>query len=816
MSDLKEQSVKALANYLKRRIKQITGRNPSEINGSISLLRKEDWESKIEDQVNKVVDVLVSGCIKAKRNGGPLKLTNTAARIGRAVLDVEDDYPVEVYLRVGDLFIEALFLRGYINIDRPGGPRSKAPIIITLRESIEDLIPGINDIKQIDLLCTIQHKPDPTLEMKRRIGNYSGPAIKRSKDLDVFDYDDDWVKALDKMQQTAWKLNEAVYEAVMCNAFLFITSNSNANESDKSRSMAFNYLMRKARAVIDLPKFYQGMDCDYRGRYYTIESGLDYQSSDECRGMYLFHEGKPLTESGKSWLAVYTASSFNKSYSIDDFQHLKDKDEYPFQVDYISYLREENLDTISLDKMTIDDQIAWTVTNMPHIIDLGNNSEFWMVDEDSDEFAAEKPVAFLACCLEWSNYSNTPHDEEYISHLPIPIDAHSSGWQHLAAATLDEQTGQYVGLIPSDIPVDFYVSVAKGVIKISKELDEDTSKFLSGLTMKIIRKCITKRASMILAYSAGKGTLANTIIVDSEQNGLEVPKEIAKSLAELIVETILRICPGPLRTMKYFQQLAEFELGKFGWFKGSDEEADRRVILRRRCKDYLSNFDNLSQEELDDYNSITALLKEQDVSAGRRKLRAKVKDMFSQEEDFTEEQLLELSALQEQVKEFRCELIAGNGSRFLTWTTPSNFPVKYENYVSFQKTIPSYIEGYGKTGYVGHVVRIPGDNPSRSEFVSGVSPNIIHSMDATQLALTCIRHEGAFAGVHDSYATHASDVEDLLQTSKEVFIELYEDGKFLERITEDLLSDSTGFGGTRPDNGVLDMDLIYESDGFFS
>ena len=142
--------------------------------------------------------------------------------------------------------------------------------------------------------------------------------------------------------------------------------------------------------------------------------------------------------------------------------------------------------------------------------------------------------------------------------------------------------------------------------------------------------------------------------------------------------------------------------------------------------------------------------------------------------------------------------------------------MKYENYFQFQKTINGFIQGYGSSGYVGHVVLERGKNPNTREFISGISPNIIHSMDAAQLAMTCVRHNGTFAGIHDSFSTHACDVEDLLQTSKEVFIELYEDGTFLEQIKSHILSDEEDFDNIKPENGCLDLDLIYGSDGFFS
>jgi DNA-directed RNA polymerase len=58
----------------------------------------------------------------------------------------------------------------------------------------------------------------------------------------------------------------------------------------------------------------------------------------------------------------------------------------------------------------------------------------------------------------------------------------------------------------------------------------------------------------------------------------------------------------------------------------------------------------------------------------------------------------------------------------------------------------------------------------------GIAPNFIHSLDATHMYLTilsCYKQEiDSFATVHDSFATHACDIDTLLETLKEEFINL--------------------------------------------
>ena len=253
--------------------------------------------------------------------------------------------------------------------------------------------------------------------------------------------------------------------------------------------------------------------------------------------------------------------------------------------------------------------------------------------------------------------------------------------------------------------------------------------------------------------------------------------------------------------MKYFQDLAKHELGTF----------ERINTLAEYYNTYKSKSDDFIPFTLEELIDIRKDSKEFE------RMRHKKKSMFEKEEQLTEDELVELSLLSEKLKDYESILVSGNGSNYLSWETPSGFVVKYKNFMQYQKTVSGFIHGYGKSGYIGHVLRESTNIPNSREFISGISPNIIHSMDAAQLAITCVEHHGTFAGIHDSYSTHACDVEDLLHTSKKVFIDLYKDGLFLEKITYELLSRHDNFDNVnRPANGNLNVDSIYESDTFFS
>ena len=67
---------------------------------------------------------------------------------------------------------------------------------------------------------------------------------------------------------------------------------------------------------------------------------------------------------------------------------------------------------------------------------------------------------------------------------------------------------------------------------------------------------------------------------------------------------------------------------------------------------------------------------------------------------------------------------------------------------------------------------------NKQKQVSGISPNVVHSLDAAALMRTvcmCRRTRGitAYAMIHDSYGTLAADSEDLARILRETFVEMF-------------------------------------------
>jgi len=383
-------------------------------------------------------------------------------------------------------------------------------------------------------------------------------------------------------------------------------------------------------------------------------------------------------------------------------------------------------------------------------------------------------VAFLAACIEWYDYSIANEQNRiFMTHLPIPIDGSNNGWQHLGAISKDPQTGRLVGLIPTEIQQDFYVQTAKELINLNE--DEELTLKLDSMPMKHIRKGISKRGSMTRAYSAGAGKIAENMFFDCKAEDYHITYDITEencgSLAKTLIKAIDNVCPGPLSTMTYFQNLAAFEIGKYERRGPDGEKAGK------------------------EYDTI----------------RTRYRELYIQE-DKTDEELDELDELKKQLDSYASVKVYGNGSDTLSWVTPSGFKVQYENWIMRSSKTRGSIDGR----QIKHVAQVPSKMPDIRGFMRGVSPNFVHSLDASHMALVIDEWSEDFGAVHDSFSTHACDVDKLLSLTKSVFIKMYDVDNFYNYIKDQLVTNQLDLDVEQPTLGTLNIQGIEESEYFFT
>lgn len=99
---------------------------------------------------------------------------------------------------------------------------------------------------------------------------------------------------------------------------------------------------------------------------------------------------------------------------------------------------------------------------------------------------------------------------------------------------------------------------------------------------------------------------------------------------------------------------------------------------------------------------------------------------------------------------------------------------------------------------------------------SGISPNWIHSLDATHLMMTINAFGGDIMPIHDSVATHACDVDEMHKAVREQFVLLYTKHDVLQEITDAAVECGANLEGLEmPVKGHLDIEQVKHSPFFF-
>ena len=114
-----------------------------------------------------------------------------------------------------------------------------------------------------------------------------------------------------------------------------------------------------------------------------------------------------------------------------------------------------------------------------------------------------------------------------------------------------------------------------------------------------------------------------------------------------------------------------------------------------------------------------------------------------------------------------------------------------------------------------------GDKLDKHKQTNGIAPNFVHSYDACHLMKTVIEAYAdiqSFAVVHDSFGTHACNMELLSETLRKTFIKLYKDDvlkKFADEQTASPAVCKTVIPEF-PKYGKLNLNEVKDAEFFFS
>lgn len=262
---------------------------------------------------------------------------------------------------------------------------------------------------------------------------------------------------------------------------------------------------------------------DWRYRLY-FKSSLHPQGSDLQKALLEFGRGKPLGERGLFWLKVQVATCFG------------------------------------YDKTLFEDRAAWVDANYSEIERLAS-SPF-----DCDAFsAADSPWCLLAAAIDLINAVNSGCPEEYISRIPVAMDATNSGGQHLSAILRDPVGGRLTNLYweGNDKKADLYMDVKRRTDeKVILDLDKEDFVIQSTYWRENeITRSMTKRPSMTYFYSATIRSCSDYVFQGAMDEGYEGTDtnslwNLSCYLAPRMRQAIEEANPAAAAVMAYLQALA--------------------------------------------------------------------------------------------------------------------------------------------------------------------------------------------------------------------------------------------------------------------
>ncbi len=380
----------------------------------------------------------------------------------------------------------------------------------------------------------------------------------------------------------------------------------------------------------------------------------------------------------------------------------------------LKWLKIHAASLFGFDKASFEERQKFTEDHLAEIYDSANNGlkgARWWLN-------AEDPWQCLAACIEIRNALESPNPEQYVSHLPIHQDGTCNGLQHYAALGGDVIGAKQVNLEPSDRPSDIYTAVAEMIkVEIAEEAAQgsEIARLLDGrLTRKMVKQPV-----MTNVYGV-------TFIGATAQ----VRKQLKDAFTDFPDTASLNVTvAAQYITKKIFKSLSTM-------FNGAH---DIQFWLAN-CATRIS--ESLTVEQLE--------------------WLEKHANGFTEPEPYTKKPTIRKFKTPQETF-FRSAVI---------WTTPLKMPVVQPYRTSSNDLVTTNLQRISIT------VPSSADPVNKRKQVQAFPPNFIHSLDATHMilsALKCNEVGLSFAAVHDSFWTHAADVDLMNRILRDAFIRMHSD-----------------------------------------
>ncbi|KAJ3394316.1 DNA-directed RNA polymerase [Entophlyctis sp. JEL0112] len=636
----------------------------------------------------------------------------------------------------------------------------------------------------------LHHKSEVLRTISREHLAYLAAADERQHLNGVFE-------SLDVLGKTAWRINERVYEIVktVWNSGEAIADlppipavrekrkpkpenwdNMEGKEkrawvqqaqkeeldrrNDFSQRCDTNYKIEIARSFIG-QTIYFPHNLDFRGRAYPMPAHLNHMGNDLCRGLLLFDSKKPLGERGFKWLKVQAANLMGNN------------------------------------KISFDERAQFVEDHIDDVLDSADNpltgKRWWLTAED--------PWQMLATCFELADAYRSSDPSKFMSCLPVHQDGTCNGLQHYAALGGDSLGAAQVNLIPSKKPGDIYSGVAERVSALVDKRAAEGSEACKRMQGKITRKLV-KQTVMTNTYGVTfVGARAQVTARMKENKELyaftdEEIKESSLEITHLIFDSLGELFSGARALQNWLNSTAsliaksvpasaipEIQLIDAEFLNSIGCLPSPFTVARAEMKNTKSQERVVSDSvpevlDLDDQLINAALEDHTDAAAEVRLFdffddelgsdAGKIEEMKSAAEEaqaaIDAVNSADISKASEDSKK-KVEKMAS-----VIWTTPLGLPIVQPYRVMKTKVVQTMLQ----TVTVSDNMSPTPVNAMKQS--TAFPPNFIHSLDATHMmlsAIACNQHHIEFAAVHDSYWTHAADVDSMAAVLRETFVTLH-------------------------------------------
>lgn len=408
----------------------------------------------------------------------------------------------------------------------------------------------------------------------------------------------------------------------------------------------------------------------------------------------------------------------------------------PLGLDGLRWLKIHLATAAGHDKASLDERVAFVMEHLDDIYDsvrdpLGGQ-RWWLKSEDAWQT--------LAACFELTAALNSPDPTQYVSHLPVQQDGTCNGLQHYAALGGDEIGARQVNLEPGDKPADVYTAVADAVKEEVRKDAEQGDAVAQKLHGRITRKCV-KHPVMTNVYG-----------VTFYGARAQVEKQLVGLFPEVATDDAinLRVMSNYITT-KIYKSLGDM-------FRGAQAIQD----WLGQCAHLIST--SITPEQIAQASALDRTSPEaaetQRVKAKRNGRTAPAR--YGKPKTVGERPLFKSTVV---------------------WTTPLRLPVVQPYRQAAARKIETSMQGISI-----HEPQV-WDPVSKRKQLQAFAPNFIHSLDATHMLLSaakCTERGMTFASVHDSFWTHACDVDRMSDVLRDAFVEMHSENIIL-RLREEFL-----------------------------